>query len=336
MNPYFPISVELLDDGRFHLEWTDAFTSQPVEIYVADKPDVSVASTRVASSAVREAFIDGLATDVRPYFWLQPVDGVGGMTAAQRDVPLEAGTNFRDMGGYLAANGRRVRWGKLFRSGHSAYLTEQDQQLVRSLDIGVCCDFRRLDEQSTEISRLCPTTRIVPVSIDPGSSSSFFDQLKEQGGQPEEMAAFMVDINREFVRVHDAPYRRLFRELLNLDERAFMFNCAAGKDRTGFGAALILAALGVSDETILSDYLLTKRYYPWEREIGRLKAKYFESAGANVNTALLMPMLEVRPEYLRAALGVIQDDYGSMNAYLEDALGIGPIERAELQERLTA
>ena len=336
MTEPFPISVEPVGNDELKISWHQVFEGQPVDVYVAEHPGVSTQDIQVASARQTPVTVQGLSPHVRHYFLLQAADGSTSMVAARRDVPLQEGTNFRDLGGYPAADGKRVRWGRLFRSGHSAHLTDQDQAMVISLNIGVCCDFRRLDEQASAISRLCPSTRIVPLPISPGSSNSFFEQLRRQGGQPEEMAAFMVDINREFVRVYDEPYRQMFHELIALDERAFMFNCAAGKDRTGFAAALILSALGVSEEVILEDYLLTSRYYPWEREMSRVIHNYNEEAGGNLNEALVMPMLEVRPEYLAGAFATIDEDYGSVERYLEEALGVGSAERAILRAKLTA
>jgi protein-tyrosine phosphatase len=128
----------------------------------------------------------------------------------------------------------------------------------------------------------------------------------------------------------------MFEELLALEGEGFLINCAAGKDRTGFGAALILGALGVSEADIVQDYLLSERYYPLQREIGRIRRKYGPYLGENVELERIMPMLETRESYIRAALDTIRDDFGDIEAYLERALGIGPSERAQLRALYTA
>ncbi len=110
-------------------------------------------------------------------------------------LPLDAGTNFRDLGGYRTDTGRRVGWGRLFRSGHTAALSGRDVVYLDGLDIRVCCDFRRQDEHHVEPPRLPATTRVVSITIDPGSSTSFFERLAEGGVDPAEMAAFMEDAN---------------------------------------------------------------------------------------------------------------------------------------------
>jgi protein-tyrosine phosphatase len=115
-----------------------------------------------------------------------------------------------------------------------------------------------------------------------------------------------------------------------------MINCAAGKDRTGFGAAMILAALGVAEDDIVADYLLSDRYFPIEREMERVLRKYGGEAGGRLDPALIRPMMETRREYIAAALEAIRRDYGSLERFLDEAMGVGPAERRELRERFTA
>jgi len=335
MDKAFPIHVEQTPEGDYLLTWTEEFSDAAVSVRAHTVPEEAGRGEPVVHAARPGVRIGGLEGGPRHYFHLQPGDG-GGITAAQRNVPLEAGTNFRDLGGYRAADGRRVRWGRLYRSGHTAGLSPRDQEVVGSLDIRVCCDFRRQDEHVIEPTRLPPATRIVGVTVDPGSSTSFFERLADGGVGTADMAAFMEEINREFVRHHAAQFRRMLEELLALEEGAFMINCAAGKDRTGFGAAMILAALGVSEEDIVADYLLSERYFPIEREMERVLRKYGGGDGSRLDPALMRPMMETRPEYIRAGLDAIRQDYGSLEAFLSQALGVGPAERRELCERFTA
>lgn len=334
MSKAFPIHVEQTPEGDYLLSWTEEFSDAGVEVRAHSAPDAAPGAEPVARAARPGVRIAGLEGP-RHYFHLQPEQGEG-LTAAQRNVPLQAGTNFRDMGGYRGADGRRVRWGRLFRSGHTAALSERDQEVVAALDIRVCCDFRREDEHVIEPTRLPPSTRIVGLTVDPGSTGSFFQQVAERGAGPADMAAFMEEINREFVRHHAPQFRRMLGELLALEDGGFMINCAAGKDRTGFGAAMILAALGVAEADIVADYLLSDRYFPIEREMDRVLRKYGGEAGGRLDPQLIRPMMETRREYIEAALEAIRRDYGSLERFLDEAMGVGPAERRELRERFTA
>ena len=332
MARHFPVRIEKTSEGDYLLTWEEDFSRDPVRIRVDTDP-LRAAKADPLHEAARSGERLGPSGEGRHYFHLEPRDGEP-LTAAQRDLPLEGGTNFRDMGGYRAADGRRVRWGRLYRSGHSAGLSDSDRALVDSLDIRVCCDFRRPEEHLVEPSRLPAGTRIAGIAISPGSQAGFFERIAAGEAEEADMVAFMEAINRDFVRHHAAEYRRMFEELLALEEGAFMINCAAGKDRTGFGAALILAALGVAEEDILADYLLTRDYFPIEREIERVRRKYVPPGG-RFDTAVMRPMMEARESYLGSALAEIRARHGDIERYLARELGLGPAELATLRERFT-
>jgi protein-tyrosine phosphatase len=140
----------------------------------------------------------------------------------------------------------------------------------------------------------------------------------------------MLDINREFAGVQAETYGRMFGEILGVDSARFLVHCAAGKDRTGFAAAIVLLALGVPREVVMRDYLLTRRFFKPERELGRLRAKYQLE---HMDQAAIMPMLEVHEDYLGVALDHIDHRHGSVQRYLARELGVGPAELAELQRR---
>ena len=144
------------------------------------------------------------------------------------------------------------------------------------------------------------------------------------------MFDFMVDINRDFALVQSPAYRLMFEEILAVDEARFLVHCAAGKDRTGYAAALILLALGVPEAVVMQDYLLSRRFFVPAQEIDYVREKYgMEAAPAE----MLMPVLEVHEDYLTMALNTIEEEYPSFEAYLEQALGVGEPELAELRRR---
>ena len=122
----------------------------------------------------------------------------------------------------------------------------------------------------------------------------------------------------------------MFDEILALEDASLLVHCAAGKDRTGFAAAIILMALGVPRETAMHDYLLTRRFFLPDAEIARLKKKYDME---HLPAEAVRPMLEVHEDYLARALDSIDERYPSLDDYLEQALGVGPAEREELRRR---
>lgn len=330
----FPIDVERTPEGDYLLQWADDFTQAEVDVSVGTTPAGAIGNAPLLRGVRSGARVAGVPETRRGYFWLRPSRGEPTL-AAERALLLDVGTNFRDLGGYRTEGGRRVAWGRLFRSGHTTRLSERDVAYLEALDIRVCCDFRREDEHHVEPPRLPRATRIVNIPIDPGSTSSFFSRLAAGEVTPPEMAAFMQEANRDFVHHHTQQFKRMFNELLAVEDGAFMFNCAAGKDRTGFAAAMILAALGVREEDIVADYLLSGRYFPIERELTRIRHKYADHSGRALDPELILPMMQTRPEYISAAFAAIREDYASVDHFLAEALGVDVDARRDLRARFT-
>jgi protein tyrosine/serine phosphatase len=115
-----------------------------------------------------------------------------------------------------------------------------------------------------------------------------------------------------------------------------VIHCAAGKDRTGVGCALTLLALGVDEDAVFTDYEFTNKAMDVETRLPRIRASMERRAGRPLDREVLLPILGVRPDYLRAALATIAEKHGSVEGYLEQVLGVGPKERERLRENLAA
>ena len=335
MNLNEHIHIERDETGDYLISWTESFSKSPVDVYASTSADSANLGDLVHSGGENPVRVGLLREPHRHYFHLRPQDK-DGVTVAERALALQGGTNFRDFGGYHTTDGRQVKWGKLYRSGHMSRLSDEDVEYLAKLAIRCCCDFRRSEEQHNEPTRLPDHTTIVNLTVDPGSVGEFFARVRDRAAEESHMADAMVAINREMVLDHQACYRQMFEELLALEEGALLINCSAGKDRTGYGAALILSALGVSRDIILHDYMLSSRYYQIEREIDRVINKYGAQVDGQLTAELVRPMMEAREEYLSAAFTAIDKHYATTENYLEQALGIGPQERELLRERLTA
>ena len=246
----------------------------------------------------------------------------------QRKLDMHGTPNFRDFGGYVNSSGQEVKWGHLYRSGQLSSLSEQDVALVDSLELDLVFDFRRTEEQEQEPSRLPSegAPRVLSMPIIPGSNASFFEQ---NDTDKRAMFEFMVDINRDFAEAQTVTYSRMFQEILEVEGARLLVHCAAGKDRTGFAAAIILLALGVPRDVVMRDYMLTAEFFSPHLEMDRLRAKY----EMDLEAEAILPMLEVHEDYLAAALASIDSRYASVEEYLAQELGVGESERAELRGR---
>ncbi len=238
-----------------------------------------------------------------------------------RHLDLAGASNFRDLGGYPASDGRAVRWRQIFRSNHLGHLTDADVEMLRGLGIRSAFDFRGTEERA---AALCGISEIAVHSlpIEPTVVASLRARLAS--GAPLSSAAaldVMHDSYRNYVRQSTPSFRALFSHLLE-DRAPLVIHCTAGKDRTGFACAPILHALGVPDDMIAEDYLLTNRFYRRD-----------PSANSDLPEQVKQVLASVQASFLAAAFEAIGADYGSLENYLSDGLGLGAPERTELQAR---
>ncbi|MFK8019898.1 MAG: tyrosine-protein phosphatase [Pseudomonadales bacterium] len=254
---------------------------------------------------------------------------------------MDGTPNFRDLGGYSSSCGRQVRYGRLFRSGVLSQLSDADLDLMDQRNIVTICDYRRAEELERDPTRLhsLRPPKIAHMPIDPGSKSSFFEQIDGAGSADAapldiDLAGFMVDINRAFVLEHHSSFKLMLNEMQALsDDQALLFHCAAGKDRTGFAAALILMCLNVPRETIIEDYMLTGQYFKPDAEIERMQKKYSEFGFDKIKPDLIRPMLEVREEFIEEAFVAIDEHFETTEQYLEKTFGLASPELEAMRAR---
>jgi len=235
---------------------------------------------------------------------------------------LQGASNFRDLGGYRNANGQSVRRGRVFRSDHLAGLTTEDLARVEALGIAHSLDFRGVAEY-TATPYAIPGVQRVALTIEP-TVIARMQALVAQGIVPttEETVELMRETYRDFVNRNADTFGRFLKHLLEQPSPQ-VFHCTAGKDRTGFAAALLLSALGVDRATIEHDYLLTNQLY---KRDARLEGK---------GPAHVMKVLwQVQPEFLHAAFEAVDAQHGGMAHYLNGAIGLSPQELAELKRML--
>ena len=252
--------------------------------------------------------------------------------AAERALPLERGSNFRDLGGYPGADGKRVVWGRIFRSGALPLLSEGDYGLLSGLGIGAIVDLRSVEERAVAPTLLDDRTGALFLSND-YSIAPMLANMRSGAGADRPLYAGTE-------RTLAPQYRMLFQRLL-ADDGAVLFHCSAGQDRTGIGAALVLSALGVRRDDIIEDYHLSTNLRHPEFEMPRLDPAEFPG---NPMVALYAAA-QARPGGMRAEplfdpggrshiaefLDYLDAEYGGPDRYLERELGIGASEISRLR-----
>jgi protein-tyrosine phosphatase len=232
---------------------------------------------------------------------------------------LQGASNFRDVGGYLTQEGLRIKRGRVFRSDHLAGLTADDLAQLQRIGLTHSLDFRGVAECETTPYAIPGVSRVA-LNIEP-SVITKMQALVAQGIEPstEDTVALMCGTYRDFVNHNAATFGRFLRHLLD-EPTPQVFHCTAGKDRTGFAAALLMSVLGVDRATIEEDYLLTNQLYRRDPNI--------EGKGP----AHVMKVLwGVQPAFLHAALETVDQQHGGMTAYLHGPIGLSAQDAAELR-----
>jgi len=252
--------------------------------------------------------------------------------AAPRALPIEGGHNLRDMGGYRTRSGRRLKWGVLYRSGAIGNLTSASREALRRLGIMEICDFRTPHERERVPMDWHAGQNVgyhaSELGISIGSLQSFIAQSWHQPGA---MRDAMHSIYRKLPFEQARSYRQLLH-LLSTGRVPLLFNCSAGKDRTGLAAALILYMLDVPRETIEHDYTLTNQAIDGLEQMMLGDPGY--SGLSTLPREAYMPLLDAHPEYLRIAFDAIEQKHGSIGQYLHDELGVGAAELEKIRALL--
>jgi protein-tyrosine phosphatase len=254
-------------------------------------------------------------------------------------IELDGVINFRDFGGGRGAEGRRIRSGRLFRSGHHAAATEADLARLAELGFALFVDLRRPPERARDPARRPAAAGQVRVLEHQGPTEQLVAPhltfLAEPGATAARVSEQMTVGYRgyPFDPHYVAMYRDYFSLLAGLDGPV-LINCHAGKDRTGFLCALTLHVLGAPREDILADYLATNRHNRADARLAEMAVGFEETHGHAPSEALLRAMLSADAAWLDAAFDAIAEKHGATDAYLEEVVGLTAAGRDAIRERL--
>nr|WP_202529890.1 tyrosine-protein phosphatase [Streptomyces sp. SID8358] len=255
------------------------------------------------------------------------------------DTELTGVRNFRDVGGLATVDGRRVRYGRLYRSGHLAHATESDTAFLAGLGLHTVFDFRnaadhKLDGYDVEL----PGVRNVSIPLsDPADGAEFWRLVRD--GNIQQLRSIlagdkgterMIASYRSIITDRTAEHSRVLHALAE-DSVPALMHCAAGKDRAGLSIAVTLLAVGVEREAVEADYLKSNDAHR------RYKVRRSDTSAAGMSDEvmeLLNPLFGARPEYLAAAFATIGETWGGTDRYLAEGLGLAPETREKLRERL--
>lgn len=238
-----------------------------------------------------------------------------------RCLPFSGTKNFRDLGGYQTTDGRSLRWCVLYRSDSLHKLPHADLKYLAALNLDRVIDFRAEHEADREPDRLPNGLRLVKLPMEDSSTKVWHEAREEMVKNLKTLdpVHYMIQTNVELATIFTAGYRQFYQELLESNANPVLFHCAAGKDRTGFAAATLMRILGVPQDVIMQDYLLTNQYllnaYKWNLFMaGILRGRKFADG--------IRGFMQADERYLSAAFETLEREHGSFENYVRDGLGL--------------
>jgi protein-tyrosine phosphatase len=321
--------------GQYTFDGLNGSVPRPVHIYVC--PDVHCASKSEFATVTKDSYSAPMPRDLaRPYFLIErqePGHAFEKRIIAARRLALEGAYNFRDLGGMETADGKWIRWGQVFRSDQLAKLTSADYKRLNAIGISLVCDLRSEVERKSD-----------PDKWQNGSPVFLLASIGESDKQEENihpLAAF-EDVSRSIeerkalfeqsyvdVTLNSAErFGAVIRTIASWD-RPSVLHCAAGRDRTGMTAALLLRTLGVPHEAIVSDFLLSTRY------LDEAPAEPTPASEAEARQLReLLEVLQLQPRYIEAMFKTIDERFGSFDKYRREAMHVSDTDVARLKARL--
>lgn len=270
-------------------------------------------------------------------------------TPKSRLLPFESIENGRELGGLVMKDGRTVRYGTLVRSGDLSRASDADVALlVDRFNLTDVYDFRFDAEANSNPDRPIEGVRNTRLSTLPQvfvegfmsgrtdttaiKSANLLDMLAKYAFHPN--AQKMAEKIYPAI-VTDTTSQRRYGEFLRgvLEAKGgVLWHCSQGKDRAGWATAFVLGALGAGRETIVEDFDLSNEYYA--AAVEAVDARILEMGGGEPELAFIHAMVGVSRENFESTLDFIEARYGSLQAYIEKALGFSAAEQEQLRDKL--
>ncbi len=256
--------------------------------------------------------------------------------SSERVLPLSGVHNFRDYGGYAVDGGGRVREGLLWRSAHHEAATDDDLVAIDALGLETVVDLRGDDERALHPCRR-PEGFSARVLFAEGNTAGLAPHLQAAKGA--------IDVETARARMIDTyagmPYRpvlvatlRLYLAALAEYDAPSLVHCVAGKDRTGFAVAIVHRLLGVHEDDVMQDYLLTNRAGKIEERIAQGGAHIRARYGREISDEAIRMLMSVNPAFLDAAMATVRRDHGDVAGYAEAVLNLTPAMREAIMDKL--
>lgn len=315
--------------GNYVIKWeTDPPIEGSVKMYVSDKPDTFSHTTPAVYADIKEGIATYITNDnmTRKYFELLFNNKYTRIVGA-RSVVMDSVQNLRDMGGYFTRNHQMTRWGKLFRSGQLSSLSEWDSIRLNNLGIKTIIDLRTDAEIAAAPIRYT-NANLIHIPIQNAHLSEVPGRIIAGTMRKGDVLVCMQDLYLQLITDNREQLIKVLDEFQNPDNYPILFNCTLGKDRTGFLAAILLAAIGIPEETIIKDYMASNEYIDL-----RQLAYMAHNLSSDAQEAITV-IVSANESFIDLALRKIRKDYGSVSKYLSKGLLLDEKKRDNLKDIL--
>ncbi len=322
--------VEKNREGDFLLKWEVSPDQEGnIDIYssLSDSSLSSftpIATTRITDQVLR---VNPTGSGLREYFILRTA-GVHSGVVANRGIDMNSIKNFRDIGGYFTTDNRQMKWGEIYRSGNLSSATLYDQERIRRLKIKTVIDFRSERTARKYPILLHPSIRKVALPLAPMDAGKLDEQMEDELFDRSDAIRYVQEEYVNLVENHKQQFAEMFDLLANDSNYPVLLTGSLGKDGVGIATYLILYAIGVPQNILEQDYMLSNHYVdPSKAEID---ARNLSESMQEAVTA----MLSVNMAYINYAVDHIKFKYGSVDNYLEKELRVTSGKRNLLRKYL--
>ncbi|TWJ17912.1 protein-tyrosine phosphatase [Bacteroides zoogleoformans] len=329
--PHIVVVCEENNVGNCIVRWEMyPFAKGKVKVYASTNPD-AIPEEPIAMADVTDQKLTIITTDpVRRYYYTLVFDGKYRVKVATRNVNIPGIQNFRDLGGYPSySTGKVVRWGMVYRSAEIESLEDSSIGELKNLGIKTIIDLRSLIEVNSQTD-LQKNFDVVHLPIGIGEIEKLQKEVNEQKIKSDTVCRIAERMDRDLMSKLDKEYRQIFDILLDKGSYPVVIHCSSDKGSTGIVSALLLAALGVDEETIMEDYRFNNDYFnnpPTLEYAYRLPMRSRE---------VFAPREYSDDGFLTAVKKEVERRYGDVDTYLQQGIGLTKDEIKRLRSMLLA
>lgn len=230
-----------------------------------------------------------------------------------QQLTIQGDRNFRDLGGIIGENGKKIAQNKLFRSGRLARITDADIDTIQNIGIKRIIDLRTKMERQETPDKEIEGVNNLHIPLLEGDIGAYMRRIMSKELDAKE---FMIEFYGTIDSLKIASWTRIFDLLEN--EEPTLWHCSSGKDRTGMTTTLILASLGVDEKTIIKEFMMSNYYL---EEIHNTTLADFEKSNGREMKDLISPLMILEEIYITTFLNSIKKEYGSIDNFLK-VLGV--------------